>query len=180
MIDAEYCQTMAAYNAWMNQQIYAAAARLPDAERKADRGAFFRSLHATLNHILWGDRLWLPRFDGASYAAGPIGVDLYDDYAQLSDARRAMDSAISAWAAQVRDDELTGTLTWFSTVAQRQMARPRALCVMQMFNHQTHHRGQASTLLKQAGVDPGVTDLPWAPLARDAHQRVVLGTEFAL
>ena len=62
MIDAEYCQTMAAYNGWMNRNVYEAAATLTDAERKADRGAFFRSLHSTLNHILWADRVWLSAF----------------------------------------------------------------------------------------------------------------------
>jgi uncharacterized damage-inducible protein DinB len=180
MIDAEYCQTMAAYNAWMNGTVYAAAAQLGDAERKADRRAFFGSIHSTLNHILWGDRVWLPRFSGGSYPAGRIGEDLYDDFEALQAARRAMDDDITAWAAQLDTAQLAGTLTWFSAIAQREMSRPRWLCVMQMFNHQTHHRGQVTTLLRQAGVDPGVTDLPWAPLTRDAGQRVVLGETFGL
>ena len=180
MIDAEYCQTMAAYSGWMNRKVYEAAARLPDAERKADRGAFFRSMHSTLNHILWGDRVWLPRFNGKSYPAGAIGVDLYDDFDALRAARHTMDDEIIAWAAQLDAAQLAGTLTWYSVVAQREMSRPRWLCATQMFNHQTHHRGQVTTLLKQAGIDPGVTDLPWAPLVRDAQQRVVLGEQFGL
>ncbi len=180
MIDAEYCQTMAAYNGWMNRKLYEAAARLPDAERKADRGAFFRSIHSTLNHILWGDRVWLPRFNGKTYPVGGMGVDLYDGFDALLAARRTMDDEISAWAAQLDNVQLAGTLTWFSGVAQREMSRPRWLCVTQMFNHQTHHRGQITTLLKQAGIDPGATDLPWAPLTRDAQQRVILGEQFGL
>ena len=180
MIDAEYCQTMAAYNGWMNRNVYEAAAKLTDDERKADRGAFFGSIHSTLNHILWGDRLWLGRFNGKSYATGTIGVDLYSNFAQLLDARRVMDDDIGAWAAQVDDARLAGPLTWFSGVAKREMTRPRWLCVMQMFNHQTHHRGQVTTLLKQAGIDPGATDLPWAPLTRDAQHKVVLGEAFGL
>ncbi|HQR55830.1 MAG TPA: DinB family protein [Burkholderiaceae bacterium] len=180
MIDAEYCQTMAAYNGWMNRKIYEAAAGLTDAERKADRGAFFRSLHSTLNHLLWADRVWLQRFNGKDYPVGRMGADLYDAFDALVDARRAMDDEIGTWAAQLDSAQLAGTLTWFSGVAQREMSRPRWLCVMQMFNHQTHHRGQVTTLLKQAGVDPGVTDLPWAPLARDAQHRVILGEQFGL
>lgn len=180
MIDAEYCQAMAAYNGWMNRKVYEAAARLADAERKADRGAFFRSIHSTLNHILWADRVWLPRFNGKTYAVAGIGVDLYEDYGALLDARRVMDDEIAAWAAQLDAAQLSGTLTWFSVVAQREMSRPRWLCVTQMFNHQTHHRGQVTTLLKQAGIDPGPTDLPWAPLVRDAQQRVILGDQFGL
>lgn len=109
-----------------------------------------------------------------------MGVDIFDDFAELLAARRTLDDDIGAWAARVSADELAGTLTWFSGVAQREMSRPLWLCVMQMFNHQTHHRGQVTTLLKQAGVDPGATDLPWAPLTRAADGRVVLGEAFGL
>ena len=180
MIDAEYCQTMAAYNAWMNRNLYEAAAQLSDEERKADRKAFFRSIHSTLNHLVWADRTWLSRFNGKTYAVGTIGIDLFSDFHELLAARRTMDDEISSWAAQVADADLAGTLTWYSGVAQRELSRPRWLCVVQMFNHQTHHRGQATTLLKQAGIDPGVTDLPWAPLTRDAAGRVILGDTFGL
>jgi uncharacterized damage-inducible protein DinB len=180
MIDAEYCQTMAAYNGWMNRKVYEAAAQLPDEERKVDRRAFFRSIHSTLNHILWGDRVWLPRFNGKTYPVGGMGVDLYEEFDPLVEARRAMDDEIVGWAAQLDGEQLAGTLTWYSGVAKRELSRPRWLCVTQMFNHQTHHRGQATTLLKQAGIDPGVTDLPWAPLIRDAQQRVILGDQYGL
>jgi uncharacterized damage-inducible protein DinB len=180
VIGPEYCQAMAAYNGWMNRKLFESAARLPDADRKADRGAFFRSLHSTLNHILWGDRLWLGRFDGQRYETGAIGVDLFDDFDALAAARRTHDEAIAAWAAQVTPGQLAGTLTWYSGVMKRELSRPRWICVTQMFNHQTHHRGQATTLLMQAGIDPGVTDLPWAPLVRDDAGRVVLGQQFSL
>ena len=180
MIDVEYCQTMAAYNTWMNRSLYGAALQLTDAQRKADRGAFFGSIHSTLNHILWGDRVWLPRFNGRNYPVGRVGEDLYDSFAGLREARQEMDDEIVAWAARLDPDRLVGTLTWFSGIAQREMSRPRWLCVTQMFNHQTHHRGQVTTLLKQAGIDPGVTDLPWAPLTRDEQGRVVLGEAFDL
>lgn len=180
MIDAEHCQTFAAYNTWMNEKVYACAAQLPDEERKRDRGAFFRSIHSTLNHLLWADRLWLARFMGRKTEASPIGVDLYGDFDHLLLARVAMDAEITNWAMNLRPNVLAGPLTWFSGVAQRDMTRPLWLCVAQLFNHQTHHRGQVTTLLKQAGVDPGITDLPWAPLGRDASGRVILADEYGL
>lgn len=181
MIDAAYCQTFAAYNTWMNRKLYAAAAQLSDAQRKADRGAFFRSIHATLNHLLFGDRVWLPRLpglaQGRAYPTAPMGVDLYDDFDALRSARAALDADITAWAAALHDEQLRGDLTWFSGVARREMTHPVALCVMQMFNHQTHHRGQVTTLLKQYDIDPGPTDLPWMPLARSADGRLMLAEE---
>jgi uncharacterized damage-inducible protein DinB len=126
----------------------------------------------------------VPRFPGPRcgrpYELQPIGIDLFDDFDQLRAARHVMDADLTVWAAALRDDDLRGDLTWYSTVAQREMRRPLMLCVAQMFNHQTHHRGQVTTLLTQLGQDVGSTDLPWAPFARDAGGRIVLGEEFAL
>ena len=180
MISARYCQMMAAYNAWMNARTYDCCAQLDDAERKRDRGAFFGSIHRTLNHLLWGDRVWLPRFGGPTLPVGRSGEDLYADFAELRAARAQMDAHISDWAARVDDAALAGDLTWFSGVAQRELTRPMALCVTQMFNHLTHHRAQVGTLLKQTGIDPGVTDLQGAPLAHDAAGRIVVGEVYAL
>ncbi|HEU0203753.1 MAG TPA: DinB family protein [Burkholderiaceae bacterium] len=180
MIDPEHCQMFSAYNTWMNEKIYAASATLSDEERRRDRGAFFKSIHSTLNHLLWGDRLWLGRFNSRSYASGKIGVDLYEDFDQLRLARAEMDAEITDWAMKVTPQKLAGNVTWFSGIAQRDMTRPVWLCVSQMFNHQTHHRGQVTTLLVQAGLDPGITDLPWVPFERDNGGHIVLGEEYAL
>ena len=64
LVNAAFVRTMAAYNAEMNRRLYAAAGRLPDAERRKDRGAFWGSLHGTLSHLVWGDQMWMARFDG--------------------------------------------------------------------------------------------------------------------
>lgn len=84
MISPEYAQTMARYNRWMNEKIYAVCERLSDDARKADCGAFFKSIHSTLNHLLWGDYMWLGRFTQntpleKTYPKAPIGTDLHDD-----------------------------------------------------------------------------------------------------
>ena len=129
MISARYCQMMAAYNAWMNTRTYDCCGQLDDAERKRDRGAFFGSIHRTLNHLLWGDRVWLPRFGGPKLPVGKAGEDLYADFAELRAARAQMDAHISDWAARVDDAALAGDLTWYSGVAQRELTRPMALCV---------------------------------------------------
>lgn len=163
MPDVQLYQTFARYNQWMNQKVYAVCAGIDDAERRRDRGAFFRSIHGTLNHLLFADRMWLGRFTGKKYAIAPMGGDLYDGFDELRAARVAMDQEILDWTAQLTENWLSGTLTWTSGVDGQTRSRSRRLCVSHLFNHQTHHRGQLTTLLCQQGHDVGVTDLPWMP-----------------
>lgn len=163
MPDVQLYQTFARYNQWMNQKVYAVCAEIDDAERRRDRGAFFRSIHGTLNHLLLGDRVWMCRFTGRQYPIAPMGVDLYDDFDELCAARVAMDQEILDWTAQLTGQWLSEPLTWTSGTDGQTRSRPRWLCVSHLFNHQTHHRGQLTTLLCQLGHDVGTTDLPWMP-----------------
>jgi uncharacterized damage-inducible protein DinB len=167
MIAPEYCQVMARYNRWMNERLYEVVAQFPDAERKRDRGAFFGSMHGTLNHLLWGDRVWLGRFTGDSCEYPAFGRDMYADFDALRRERANTDTRILDWAGQVTAAWLTGELVYTGKADGRVRALPRAAAVVHLFNHGTHHRGQLTTLIRQAGHDPGVTDLPWLPgLAR--------------
>jgi uncharacterized damage-inducible protein DinB len=163
VITPAYVQTMAAYNAEMNRRIYAAAGKLTDAERNEDRRLFWGSLHGTLNHLLWGDRVWMARFAGWPKPGQAMkqSTRLYADFAELAAARVEADAAISAWAAGVEQRWLDEDLTWFSGAMQREMRLPRSLLVTHMFNHQTHHRGQVHAALTWFGQDPGDTDLPF-------------------
>jgi len=163
MISREYCQLLARYNHWMNERLYALLADVPDVERKRDRGAFFGSMHRTLNHLLWGDRMWLSRFIDKPCTAPAFGADMYDDFAELCRERDATDGDIAGWARQVTSEWLASTLTYTSKVDGRTREIPAAVATIHMFNHATHHRGQLTTLIRQAGLDPGVTDLPWLP-----------------
>jgi len=152
---------MAAYNSEMNRRLYAAAATLDDAARKADRGAFFGSLHATLNHLLWGDRQWMSRFAGwqKPEVGIPGSTGLYADFAALHAARSEADAAIEAWVATLSPQWLEGSLVWYSGALKQDMVMPRWITLSHFFNHQTHHRGQAHSLLTQAGAKPADTDL---------------------
>ncbi len=163
MVSPEFVQLMAKYNSVMNRQWYAAAALLTDEARKADNGAFWGSVHATLNHLMWADRQWMSRFDGWDKPAQSIKQSggLYDDFEAMAAARVRADAAIEAWAAGVTADWLAQDLVWFSGAVGREMRRPRGMLVVHFFNHQTHHRGQAHALLTAAGHDPGTTDLPF-------------------
>jgi uncharacterized damage-inducible protein DinB len=163
MITPDYCQLMARYNRWMNERLYALVSELSDEERKRDRGAFFRSMHGTLNHLLWGDRMWLGRFIDEPCAAPAFGADMYGDFAELARERELTDRDISNWAGSVTTVWLDGTLSYTSKVDGRARELPRAVAVLQLFNHGTHHRGQLTTLISQAGRNPGETDIPWLP-----------------
>ena len=162
---------MARYNRWMNDRLYAACSTLSDKERQRDRGAFFGSLHQTLAHLVLADRIWLHRFatqDTRFVALSPVvlalpeGADytsnLYPDWADLRQTRDQLDVVIEAWLAQMSPDFLITPMRYANTKGV-QRAHPAWQALTHFFNHQTHHRGQVTTLMTQAGVDPGVTDL---------------------
>ena len=163
MISRDYCQLMAHYGRWMNERLYALLSELPDDERKRDRGAFFGSMHGTLNHLLWGDRVWLGRFIDEPCAHPAFGSDMYADYVELSREREITDLKMQSWASSVTLSWLESTLSYVSKVDGRAREMSHAVAVLQLFNHGTHHRGQLTTLIRQAGRDPGPTDIPWMP-----------------
>ena len=163
MYEGDNYSLMADYNVWMNRKLYEAAAGLPDAERKRDLGAFFKSLHGTLNHILLIDLMLLARFAEQPLPSTGLDEELHDDFGALRAEREATDARILDWIAGLDRSGLGETLTFTSVVDGKTRSLPRWVMLTQMFNHQTHHRGQATTLLKQLGVDPGITDIPWLP-----------------
>ena len=161
---------MAAYNQWMNVRMFEAAARLSADELASERGAFFGSILGTLNHIVVGDTIWLQRFathpakfsalDAVCALPVPAALNqiLFADLAGLAARRKLLDASISDWAENLDAGDLEHLLEYANTKGVKSRKRFGSL-VMHFFNHQTHHRGQASTLLFQAGEDIGVTDL---------------------
>lgn len=156
-------QLFAQYNQWMNAKLYEVCDKISDDERKKDRGAFFKSIHMTLNHLLWADRTWLGRFNGKVYQQGKLGEELYSDFDALRAERERIDLEIIAWAASLKEEWLSSTVTFRSASYNRDFSLPAIVAVAQMFNHQTHHRGQLTTLLSQMGIDYGATDIPVMP-----------------
>ncbi len=161
-IDKAYCQLMTAYSHWMNQKLYRVCATIPEADRRKDQGAFFKSVHDTLNHILFGDRAWMGRFTGQPFGR-PIGEELYADFNELWQQQDRTDQEILAWCDRLEDDWLQQPFTYTSNIYEENRVLPTWVLVTHMFNHQTHHRGQLTTLIKQLGYEPGITDLPWMP-----------------
>ncbi|WP_227269575.1 DinB family protein [Roseobacter weihaiensis] len=166
MIDPRYVQTMARYNSWQNNQLMPVLEAMSREEVTQDRGAFFGSLLATANHLLWGDTLWMSRFDPSVEApkVGPEGhTTLHPTAASWAADRFRMDGKIRFWADGVRALDLKGDLSWYSGTLGGQMTKPMAMAVMQFFNHQTHHRGQLHAMLTAAGQKAPVSDLIFMP-----------------
>lgn len=163
MIDADYCRTLATYNEWMNRRLYELCSELSEAERQQDRGAFFGSLHGTLDHLVYADLAMLSRFTGDPPEVPPLGALLYPDFAVLRAARASLDQRLIDWSGGLRAEWLAAPFTYTSNVDGAARTLPAWVMVTHLFNHQAHHRGQLTTLLSQLGLDVGSTDLPFTP-----------------
>jgi len=166
----EYLKRMARYNQWMNRRLYTKVRLLPADEIAKDRGAFFGSILGTLNHILVADMFWLRRISGAEACADalapvrkmtmPSGLHdiLYDNIAALAVNREEIDTLILSFADSWNEAMLEKPIR-YRNMAGEKFERPLGTLLQHLFNHQTHHRGQVTTLLFQAGIDPEATDL---------------------
>ncbi len=161
---------MATYNEWMNNNIYSAASKLSEDELHKDRGAFFKSIIGTLNHIVIGDIIWLKRFadhPGNFKSLEPIRAMekppalndiLYHNFADLKNIRDQLDEVIINLINELDEEILNSSLLYQNTKGIT-FSKKLGHLLQHFFNHQTHHRGQISTLLYQAGINIGVTDL---------------------
>ncbi|HEY2663556.1 MAG TPA: DinB family protein [Candidatus Binataceae bacterium] len=161
---------MGEYNAWSDLRLYEIAGSLSEGERTRDLGAFFHSIHRTLNHLLLTDRHWMSRFaentplrfrayHGAKLepVLGEHGRELYSDFAELRREREATDAVLNAWLAELTPAMLDASMRYRNSQGLERV-HPLWFAMAHFFNHQTHHRSQATTMLQQLGRDYGVTD----------------------
>ncbi len=165
MISAEYCQLLARYNRWQNTSLITAADGLTDTERWMDQGAFFKSIAATLNHLYWADALMLERIKGNERPQDTVTHSLISpsDWAEFKDLRARRDAEIEQWAVGTTNADLNGVIRWYPPDGSARIEMPKAICVVQLFNHQTHHRGQIHAMLTATGAEPEPTDIPAMP-----------------
>jgi len=152
--------TLANFNPWVNAHIYDATATLSDADYRKDYGAFFGSIHNTLNHILVVDRLWFGRAKGIKHGIKSLDQILYDDFDALRAEREAEDQRIVEFVSGLSEEDLAEVVP-FETTDGRPGQLPRYLMFMTVFNHQTHHRGQVTAMLSSFGAGYGDIDLPY-------------------
>ncbi len=163
MFPRNYYELMAEYNKWMDTKIHSVCLEIPDELRKKDLGSFFKSIHSTLNHIYYGDLAWMERLRDNKFTPRQIDEDLFENFADLQTAQEKMDSEILLWAQSLTPEILNQSFDYVSNVEIYSRKLPIWVLATHMFNHQTHHRGQVTTLIKQLGYEPGITDLPWLP-----------------
>ena len=150
---------MAGYNAWCNERVYEVAALLPDASYRADRGAFFKSVHGTLNHLLAADRIWMKRFTGEGEAPNRLDAVLFENLDDLRAAREREDARIVTYIDSLSEADLVGRIRYRTIVNATEVEQPLTPALVHFFNHQTHHRGQVHCLLTGFGLDAPSLDL---------------------
>jgi uncharacterized damage-inducible protein DinB len=150
---------MAGYNAWCNERIYDVAAQLSDADYRADRGAFFKSVHGTLNHLLVTDRIWLKRFSGQGEAPNRLDAILFENLPELRAAREREDERIVGYIDGLSGADLAGRIRYRTITNPAEIEQPLAPALVHFFNHQTHHRGQVHCLLTGFGLEAPSLDL---------------------
>ena len=147
MTPAEHYRMFANYNSWANNRLYEAAARLSSEQYRADRGAFFKSVHGTLNHLLVTDRIWMQRFTGEGDAPNRLDAILFETFDELRAAREAEDRRILRFVAGLDDRRIEGTIKYRRVSSPDEFEQQLAPALAHWFNHQTHHRGQVHALL---------------------------------
>jgi uncharacterized damage-inducible protein DinB len=150
---------MANYNAWANVRLYRMADQLPEEKYRRDVGAYFKSLHGTLNHLLTADRIWMYRLTGAGSPVIKLDAILFEDLPSLTAARREQDARIIQFVHHLTDEQLEEMWDYHSMDGRPQRERRREI-LAHLFNHETHHRGQAHAILTALGVnEPDSFDL---------------------
>jgi len=154
-----HVEMMASYNAWANRRLFGAAASLPDAAYRQPVGVFFGSLHGTLNHLLVADRIWMRRLTGQGDAPTRLDAILFEKLDALREAREIEDRRIRDYVESLSSSDLDARFEYANTRGQAQR-QPRWEALVHLFNHQTHHRGQAHACLTRLGVsEPPSLDL---------------------
>ena len=155
----KHYRMFADYNRWANERVYEACASLTVEEYRADKGAFFGSLQRTLNHVLVADRIWLRRITGTGDLPGSLDTLLHEDFASLRAARQAEDQRIIDWLDSLPEAALDQSFSYSNVAGTDHFTQPLGPVLAHVFNHQTHHRGQAHAILTALGKPSLVLDL---------------------
>jgi uncharacterized damage-inducible protein DinB len=151
---------LASYGQWANGRLFDAVAKLSDEAYRADRGAFFRSIHGTLNHLLMADLLWIGRIAPPAFVTTGYDMIVEDERDALRGRREAVDKRIFDSIGDLSEADFAKPLSWITMEGEPRSVRLDKV-LTHVFNHQTHHRGQVHNMLSQAGQAPPPLDFFW-------------------
>ena len=163
MITPAYVSEMADYSRWQNDTTYRLCDEIGQVERERDRGLFFGSIHHTLNHICLVNRSILTYLDGIMPERIPLDQMVWPDWEELKTIREMQDDTLSAGGREWTEAWLAEEIVMRSPRLDDPPTFPRWVMVVQLFNHQTHHRSQVTGAFHAMGIDYGATDIPWRP-----------------
>jgi len=150
-------EMMAAYNDWANRRLYDAAAQLSDQDYRADCGAFFESIHGTLNHLFVADVIWMSRFRGDPNPPWALDHIAHDAFDGLKARRIALDHDIMGFVGSLTDPRLAAEISYRTVTGPKQVTQTMSSALAHFFNHQTHHRGQCHAMLTRlSGTAPAL------------------------
>jgi uncharacterized damage-inducible protein DinB len=166
MYEMSFLRLMTDHARWMNRKLYEVCAGIPDEERRRDLGAFFPSIHGTLNHLLLVDRLWLGRITAKEFRVCSLDQELCADFDELRRERELTDGEIAGLVSGLEPSRLSEPVSYVSFLKRTEVSLPLGVVLTHFFHHQTHHRGQITTLISQLGYEFGDTDLIYMPGAQ--------------
>ncbi|MEP1205934.1 MAG: DinB family protein [Rhizobiaceae bacterium] len=158
----------AAYNRWANKRLFDAAGQLTADQYRQDCQVAFNSMQGTLNHILIGDTLWMSRFQQTEHTIGGLDDLLHEDHAELDAARQQMDQRIADYVANLAPQTLDKAFSYSPVTLPEPVTMQLGIALAHMFNHQTHHRGQAHAILTRITGEAPPLDLIYFQLERQA------------
>ena len=145
------------YNAWADRRSLSAAAKLSPDQFVKPMGSSFSSVRDTLAHIFGAEWIWLERFQGRSPASLP-DVTQYADVERLGEAWGEFEPRLLNFVRSVTQKDLDRVME-YKTLKFGVYSNPLWQSMQHLVNHGTYHRGQVTTLLRQHGGQPILTDL---------------------
>ena len=152
-------QLLANFNKWTNEKIITSCKKLTETEYKKDRGAFFSSIHGTLNHLLVVDRAYIFHIEEKDHGLKGLDQILFESLRQLEEARIKEDKRLIDLVNSLSLESIHKEITYKGFETGNTTYTINILLIT-LFNHQTHHRGQIHNMLSQAGIKPPQIDIP--------------------
>jgi uncharacterized damage-inducible protein DinB len=149
---------LAENNAWANQRLHRACAKLTEADRRALRVSFFPTLHGTLTHIVLVDEYYLDALEANGRGRAAFAdEDPFASFEPLASAQRNVDRRLIDFVRHLPDE---AALDRPVSIVRRTGVETETVgaVLLHLFEHQIHHRGQVHAMLSGTNVPPPQLD----------------------